>query len=71
LRSFFYTYFAEFYSDHYLAKPKIIAVCCTLTLEESLISCNQKKKDLMEVGMIEKRLMQKYFIKIEKSIENV
>jgi hypothetical protein len=58
---------------HYLAKPKIFAVCCTLTLEEILISCNQKVKDLMEVGMIGKRLMQKYFYKksAEKSIENV
>jgi hypothetical protein len=25
----------EFYSDPFLAKPKIFAVCCTLTLEET------------------------------------
>jgi hypothetical protein len=31
----------------------------------NLISCNQKVKDLMEVGMIGKKLMQKYFYKIE------
>jgi hypothetical protein len=30
---------------HYLAKPKIFLLfSCTLTLEESLISCNQKNK---------------------------
>jgi hypothetical protein len=51
IESFFI--FAEFMT-HYLAKPKILLLSCTLTLEEILISCNQKVKDLMEVGMIGK-----------------
>jgi hypothetical protein len=51
---------------HYLAKPKIFLLfSCTLTLEEILFHVIKKIKDLMEVGMIGKRLMQKYFYKIE------
>jgi hypothetical protein len=48
---------------HYLAKPKIFAVCCTLTLEETLFHVIKKKsKDLMEVGMIGKKVDAEIFL---------